>query len=114
MGEASEGVAARASGVHDGGDARVNPGEVGVNAGLVDAVIDVGVQVYESGYDQLAGDVYHAGVGIRDNIRGDPRNRAVRYGYVHLRVDALGRVYDSAAFEKKISHLRGLCGNWEW
>ena len=107
--EASEGVAARASSVHDGGDARVNPGEVGIYARLVDAVIDVGVQVYESGRDELASDVYHAGLRAWSDVRGDLRDRAAGYGDVHLGVN---RPCDGSRilppFRMKIGHLGGL------
>ena len=70
LGEAAERVAARASGVHDGSDARINACEVGVNSGLVDAVIDVGVQVYQARCDEFAGYVDDASIGGGGDVRG--------------------------------------------
>ena len=71
-GEAAEGVAPGASGIHQRRDARVHARQVGVHARLVDALVDVAVQVYESGNHQLAGNVH------------DPRLRAGSDVWGHL------------------------------
>ena len=53
-GKRAEGRRARAARVDDGGDAGVDAAEVGIDAGAVDALEDVRVQVDQPGRDELA------------------------------------------------------------
>ena len=69
--EPAEGVAPRAARIHHGRYARVNAREVGIDGGLVDAVIDVGMQVYEARDDQLAIKVDYPGVGSGSDVGRD-------------------------------------------
>ena len=72
---AAERRRSRAAGVHDGRDAGVDTAEVRIDAGAVDALEDVGVQVDEPRCDELAADLDHPrGVRGRD-ARRHLRNR---------------------------------------
>ena len=106
--EASEGVAASAAGVHYCGYAGVHSRQVGVHARLVDAVIDVGVQVYEARNDQLVADVDDAAFGVGTYGGGYLRDCPVLNGDVHARVYALRGIYDPTAGEYEISHGASL------
>ena len=52
--EAPEGVAASAARVHKSGNARPDPRQVGIDTGLIDALVDVAVEIDEARAHQLA------------------------------------------------------------
>ena len=102
--KAAEGGRARAARVDDGGDAGVDAAEVGIDAGAVDALEDVGVQVDQAGRDDLTADLDDArGLGRRDAWR-DPRDHAVLHRHVERAVEPAGRVHDCAALQHEIVH----------
>ena len=77
-GKAAECVAARAPGVQNGRNAGAYAREVGIDAVLVHALIDVGVQVDHAGYDDVAVHIDDARRARRVDVRRDRRYNAVR------------------------------------
>ena len=103
--EPAEGVAPRAARIHHGRYARVNAREVGIDGGLVDAVIDVRMQVYEARDDQLAIQVDYPGLRSGSDVGRDLGYDAVLDRHVHLGVDALRWVDYPAASKQKTGHV---------
>ena len=87
--EATEGVAPRAARIHYGRYARVDARKVGVDGGLVDAVVHVRVQVYQARDDHLAIQVDYPGLRCGSDVGRDLGYDAVLGCHIHLGVDAL-------------------------
>ncbi len=105
-GEAAEGGRPRAARVHDGGDARVDPAQVRVHPGAVEALEDVRVEVDEPRGDDLAPHVDGTrGLRLRD-ARRDARDRAVLHRDVEGAVETAGGIQHRAALEEEVVHGR--------
>lgn len=103
--EGVEGGRPRAPGVHDGGDAGVDPGKIGIDPGPVDALEDVGVAVDQPRGDDLAPDLDHPrGLAYRD-ARGDARDLPILDRHVEDTVKPARRVNDGATLQQKIVHV---------
>ena len=87
--EPSEGVASRAARIHHRRHARVNARKVGIDGGLVDAVVNVRVQVNQARNDQLAIQVDYPGLRSGYDVGRNLGYDAVMGRHVQLGVDAL-------------------------
>src|SRR6185503_17133490 len=92
------------AGIDDGRDAGVHAGEVGIHAGAIDALEDVGVQVDEPGGDDLAADLQHPRGLVGRDARRHPRDRTVLHRHVEHAVESARRVHDPSALEHQIVH----------
>ncbi len=102
--EGGEGSRARAPRVDDGGDAGEHAGQVGIDAGPVHALEDVGVEIDEAGRDDLPANLHDArGLGGGD-VGRDARDPSVLHGDVMEPVQVRGRIDDAATFEQEIEH----------
>ena len=102
--EPGKSVAPRASRIHHGGDSGTDAADVGIDPVVGDAGVDVGVQVDETGSDDLAVNFNDPFGFLRRDVHGNLGNLAVFYGNVGDAVEVLGRVDDSAAFHDQVIH----------
>src|SRR2546422_355781 len=79
-------------------------GEIGVDAGPVDAIEDVGVDVDQAGRDDLTGRVDRPGRLGAPDVRCDAGDRAALNGDVAGAGEPGGRIDDVATFEQEIVH----------
>jgi hypothetical protein len=102
--EGGERRRARAAGVDDGRDARVDAAEVGIDAGPVDALEHVGVQVDQPRRHDLAPDLDHPRRLRRRDDRRDARDRSLLDGDVHHALEPARRVHHRSALQHEIVH----------
>ena len=92
-----------ATGINAGSYPATQTGPVSVDCGAAGAVVEVAVEVDESGSHQLAGYINGLGRAGRVDALGDGGDLAVLEGDVsRLVVDALGRVQQVAADERQV------------
>src|SRR5207249_3899749 len=102
--EAAEGGRARASGVDDRRDSGMHAGQVGVDAGPVDPLEDVGVEVDQAGRDELAAHFEGPRRLGGGDLRRDARDDAVLHRDVENPVEPRRWIQHVAAPEHEIVH----------
>ena len=104
LGYAAKGVATRAAGIHHGGDPGSNAPKIGFYAVAVDSVIDVGMQVNQTGSDDFPGHGNHSGSLFCGYVGRHPGNLTVFNSYIVETVQVLGGIDDRPALDQQIVH----------
>ena len=102
--EPAIGVAAAAASIYHGGDAGADAPHVGVHAVAVDALVDMGVQVDQSGGDVPAPHLHDARGFVGRDVGSHRGYLAVGYRYIVRAVQILRGIYYRAAFDEQVVH----------